>query len=255
MTHKLSRLLVFELVGPMAHFRKFYTNSSSLSYSLPPRTTLMGTIAALLGRERDRYYEELSLEQASIGIGLKLPVRKLMQTVNYLFTKDWKLYDKGRGTQIPLEWVLPRPPGRELRYRVYFTHKRVELIEELYRQLAAERYRYPLYLGLTECPAWIEHPRLYTNEEIEVQHDPSEAIAVGTAIPVERLKEGGIELEPGLRVYKDRMPFDFHSDRRLKAVGEVLWEAEGKPLRLRLSGMVFRLPDDEEAFGVFLALE
>lgn len=251
MAQELSGLLVFDLVGPMAHFRKFYTNSSSLSYSLPPRTTLMGTIAALLGWERDDYYEKLSLELASIGVALKVPVRKLMQTVNYLFTKDWKLYDKGRGTQIPLEWVLPRPPNRELRYRVYFTCERFNLLEELYGQLVAERYRYPLYLGLTECPAWIEHPRLYTHEEIEVQHDPSEAIAIGTAVPVERLKTGGIELETSLRIYKDRMPFDFYPDRRLKAAGEVLWEAEGKPLRLHLSGMVFRLPD-EESFGAFL---
>lgn len=245
----MNQLLVFDLVGPIAHFRKFYTNSSSLSYRLPPRTALAGVIAALLGRKRDTYYEELSLEHARIGVALKVPVRTLIQTVNYLFTKN-EGWDGSQGhTQIPVELVLPQPSAPYLRYRVYFTHADPELTEELNQQLQRERYRYPLYLGLTECPAWVENPQCY---KLQVLQSPTEALPIETAIPASRLA-GEVTLSEGLRIYKDRMPFDFHPDRRLKAVEEVLWEAEGRPLRLPLKGEVFQLPE-QETFGVFLEL-
>lgn len=249
----MKRLLVFDLVGPMAHFRKFYTNSSSLSYHLPPRTALGGILAALLDRERDGYYEELSLERARIGVALKTPVRTFMQTVNYLYTKE-EGWDGSKGhTQIPLELVLPRPPDRVLRYRVYFTHEDEALLEELNKQLQDERYKYPLYLGLTECPAWVKNPRLYKASELRILRDPEKALPVETAVPLPRLA-GNVKLREGLHIYKDRMPLDFHSDRRLKAVSEVLWEAECHPLVLPVRGEAFRLPAQEN-YGVFLELE
>lgn len=249
----MKSLLAFDLVGPMAHFRKFYTNSSSLSYRIPPRTVLIGVIAALLGRERDHYYEELALERARIGVSLKIPVRTLMQTVNYLFTEN-EGWDGSRGhTQIPMELVLPKPPEPLLRYRIYFTHTNEKLVEDLYEQLCQQRYRYPLYLGLTECPAWIEHPQLYQSSELRIVHDPRGVLPIETAVPIRRLT-GSVKLQEGLRIYKDRMPFDFYPDRRLKAVDEVLWEAEGRPLHLAIRGEAFQLPGQEN-FGVFLEFE
>lgn len=246
----MDQLLVFDLVGPMAHFRKFYTNSSSLSYRVPPRTVLAGVIATLLGYERDTYYEELSLERARLGVALKAPVRTLMQTVNYLLTKN-EGWDGSQGhTQIPVELVLPKPPALHLRYQVYFTHTDTSLVEELHQQLQGQRYRYPLYLGLTECPSWVENPQCYSADQLRILRDPSEVLLIQTAIPLSRLA-GEVVLEHGLRIYKDRMPFDFHVDRRLKAVEEVLWEAEGRPLRLRVKGEVFQLKGQAE-FGVFL---
>ncbi len=78
---------IFDLLGPLAHFRQYYTNSSSLSYAFPPRTVLMGTVAAILGWERDSYHEELGLDEARFAVVVKVPVRRLIQTVNYVRTK------------------------------------------------------------------------------------------------------------------------------------------------------------------------
>lgn len=256
MNRRAGPLLVFDVVGPMAHFRKFYTNSSSLSYPIPPRTVLMGLIAALWGFERDSYYEELGLERARLGVALKSPVRSLMQTVNYLFTKN-EGWDGSQGhTQIPLELILPRPPERRVRYRVYFQHRDPERVKGLHAQLERGESRYPLYLGLSECLAWVENVHLYTPEAVCWVHNPEEALPVGTAIPLSRLTElPPLERLQGRRLLKDRMPLDFHPDRRLKAAEDVLWEAEGRPLSLKLRGELFRLPDeevDEEVYGCFL---
>jgi CRISPR-associated protein Cas5h len=245
-------LLIFDLVGPMAHFRKFYTNSSSLSYPFPPRTAIMGVIAALLGRERDTYYKELALENARIGIALKTPFRSVMQTVNYLATdrdnQDW--HGAQRRIQIPLELILPRPPARFLRYRIFFSSRKPDLLEELYERLSQGQYRYPLYLGLTECPAWAENPCLLP--EVNLVSDPKEPLPVETVVPLPKLGElPDLQELRGLRLLKDRIPLDFYPDRKLKAAADVVWEAEGRALPLKLKGEVFPIPEDS-TYGCFL---
>jgi CRISPR-associated protein Cas5h len=76
-------IIIFEISGKFAHFRKFYTNSSSLSYSVPSRTTVEGIIAAILGLERDTYYEKLSLDNCKIAIEKVNKTRKINQSLNY----------------------------------------------------------------------------------------------------------------------------------------------------------------------------
>ncbi|MBC7076121.1 MAG: CRISPR-associated protein Cas5, partial [Syntrophomonadaceae bacterium] len=75
------KVLIFDIKGRFAHFRKIYTNSSSLSYTLPPRTTVMGMIAAILGRERDTYYEEFNSQNMDIAVQKINPTRKIMQSL------------------------------------------------------------------------------------------------------------------------------------------------------------------------------
>ncbi|MCB5267201.1 MAG: CRISPR-associated protein Cas5, partial [Candidatus Cloacimonetes bacterium] len=41
-------ILELRLSGNLAHFRKFYTNASSLSYTIPPRTAICGLVASIL---------------------------------------------------------------------------------------------------------------------------------------------------------------------------------------------------------------
>lgn len=47
-----TKILCFELFGDYAQFRKFFTNMSPLSFSIPPRTVLMGIIGAMLGVDK-----------------------------------------------------------------------------------------------------------------------------------------------------------------------------------------------------------
>jgi CRISPR-associated protein Cas5h len=80
-------LIIFDLAGAYGMFRKFYTNSSSLSYPFPPRTTIAGLIAGIMGYERDSYAEELGLDRCRIAVSVRVPVRRTMQRVNYVMTE------------------------------------------------------------------------------------------------------------------------------------------------------------------------
>ena len=252
-------VVAFDLVGPMAHFRKFYTNSSSLSYHVPPRTVLMGVVAALLGWPREGphnagYYERLHLEQAALGVSLRVPVRTIIQTVNFLATDDGDWHGIKSRTQIPTELVLPKDPDHRavLRYRIFLMHRDPGITREVAEQARAGRYAYPLFLGTAFCPAWVENARLYEPDQV-VWANAAEIVPVDTVVLRERLHGDRLPIAPGLRILPDRMPLDLHPNRTLKAVAAVLWEDNGRPLSLAVQGRRFRLPEDKgEVWHTFL---
>jgi CRISPR-associated protein Cas5h len=58
-------------------------------------------IASMLGKERDIYYESFSTNYCKVGLQIKKPVRRVVQTVNYLNTdrialSTWELVTRLR---------------------------------------------------------------------------------------------------------------------------------------------------------------
>jgi len=246
-------LLAFTLSGPMGHFRKFYTNTSALTYPFPPRTTLMGLIAGLLGEERDTHYEKLSSERLWTAVRMMVPVRIRTYTLNYLFTKGGKFYDKGQGTQIPVAWVLPRLPEKVIRFRVYVSSPDSELWERLVDVFRSRHFHWPPYLGVTEALAWIEEDIWIGEVEYKVHEKP---VLVGTPVIKHAYMELCFEKSQGTRLLVDHFTLDMLSKpyRSPKKTVEVLYEAEGRPFGVFLPYPVFSLPDvsyKEEVFGAF----
>ncbi|BBD73350.1 hypothetical protein HS1genome_1739 [Sulfodiicoccus acidiphilus] len=94
------RLLRVRIKGKMAHFRKVYSNSTSLSYYFPPRTTVLGIMAAALGMERDSYYEKLNWYD--VGVAALTPLRKLVTGEDVLDTDQVSVTKlRGLGVECP----------------------------------------------------------------------------------------------------------------------------------------------------------
>jgi len=246
-TH-IDKLLIFDIKGPMAHFRKFYTNSSSLSYTFPPRTTITGLIAGMMGRERDSYYEEFNSEKCKIAVSIRSPVRKIMQTLNYVQTKKdkggIKAVNLGAGhTQIPLEIVLPLKDNEQLNYRIYFYH--AELFDELRKILEAEKFVYPPYLGMSEFIAEIRFIDSIEQDEIKVLSNPSQPLEIVTPINAKQIQEEGLIFEHSsgetLQYIKERMPIEFTPGRRIKKVGSFVYEKNNNIVKLKIKGNYYRI--------------
>ncbi|MGB9887677.1 MAG: CRISPR-associated protein Cas5 [Moorellales bacterium] len=239
----LERVIVFDLTGFMAHFRKYYTNTSALTYGFPPRTVLMGIVAAVVGWERDSYYE--ILDRGRFGIGIKTPTRRLLQTVNYVRTKKEDLLELRRlgrvpGTQTPLEFLLPAPHCPALRFRVFFNHPDSALLDALAVRLRQGRTYYPLYLGITECPAlalWVDEVEGSSWEVIPA----GSAVALNTVVNVELVKEvlvGGGGATG--RLVRERVPHSFGPGRTLRPPASVIYESDGRPIQVRLGVPAYR---------------
>jgi CRISPR-associated protein Cas5h len=164
MDHK--KALVFDIQGKFAHFRTFYSNASSLSYGFPPRTTVIGIIAAILGLERDSYYDLLSYEKCNIAVSLKQPIRKLIQTVNYIRTKKEDGFNTFKSAvnshlkrtlnTYPISIELLMPVNDEIKYRISFSTPELDVYNELKKMLKSNKSKFPIYLGLSEFLADIE---------------------------------------------------------------------------------------------------
>lgn len=242
----LENVLIFDIRGPLAHFRKYYTNSSSLSYLFPPRTVVVGLIAGLLGLASERYtknkeetyYEKFSNDKCFVAVSIRTKVRRLMQSVNYIKTKTDK-YNKysfealvtgtrGPPTQIPLEILLPENSCDELTYRIYFYH--VELkdkYDELKKRLEEQRFVYPPYMGLTEFLASIDYI-----DEGTVSRNQNRKVELNSVC---KLREVEIDFDDNnLQYNTEKMPTGFLSDRTPLPPEEYLMEVKGDVMKVKL---------------------
>ena len=214
---------IFELSGKIAHWKKFYTNSSSLTYYFPTRTNIIGIIASVLEKERDSYYKIFDKNNLDVGISLSSKIKKKINVVNYINTKDYKEH-----TQIKLELLLPRDIRKEfVKYLVYLRAKNdetTELIKWFAERVNENKFGYGVYLGQRAFIGTIKLIKL--SNEIEMNNSTE----VMTACPKENIK-GNLTFNEDSFYTLDVMPIDFNSNREIQKTEEVIANLNG-PIKL-----------------------
>jgi len=237
-------ILTFEATGIYAHFRKIYTNSSSLSYYFPPPTTVAGMVAAILGRERDSYYEEFGEEKFKVAVRILKPLRKMTHTLNYMYVKGKKdLYCRTTATQIPFEILTGAQD--EVEYRFYLWHKNNDLIFELSDKIKNGKFAFPPYFGAAPFSCFISGGDVKKTEELESES----VISVHSVINIQHVVEDSIEVINGLtRIVKDIVPVSFNSDRVPESTAGVIFDEKCVPIRLKLKTKYFSTGDENIVF-------
>jgi len=220
-------LLSFDIKGKFAHFRAFYTNSSSLSYYFPPRTTIIGIIASILGYERDSYYDKFSKANLDVSVQLLKPLRKITTTINYLRTKkeDIKKLPIER-TLVPIEIIIPEN-DEFLEYRIYLKFKDKYEKEKLKNYIQNKNFIYSPYLGISEFLAYIENLKEY--EEIIEYTDTIHSVLSSDY-------KNNIDVKNNDYIIIDLMPTDMeklNNYRRLKSSKEYIVNPKAKPIKLK----------------------
>ncbi|MBC8587563.1 CRISPR-associated protein Cas5 [Paratissierella segnis] len=218
--------VVFDIEGNFAHFRKFYTNSSSLSYSLPPRTTIEGLLASFLGFERDSYYEKMSSEKLHIAVKKNLPTRSITQTLNYIkATSVSKLNAPDEHTQIPFEVITGGDNEYKVSYRIYAASDE-DYMDELQDRLVKNKLVYPPSLGTVFFQGSVENVSLC---EI-LPEEKEEYVKISSIVLAEEIEE--IKLGE-YQLVKERMPRDFGANRQVKKSGSYIFDQRGKSLEVK----------------------
>ncbi|HOP95644.1 MAG TPA: type I-B CRISPR-associated protein Cas5b [Dictyoglomaceae bacterium] len=233
-------VLVFDLLGKMAHFRKYYTNSSSLSYYFPPRTTITGILAGIIGLERDLYYEQFSEENCKIGISIKSSLRKKINMVNYIWAENLKDINlsKKQHTQIPLEIILPEDYKHLLIYRIFFAHKDEREFEKVKEKIVNEKVCFPPYLGISEFIGKINYVYLGKAEEKYFDN----IVEINSVVNVEYIKNNECNVEPyeNSLYIKELMPFSFDKNRQLRnSPKEFIGEIRNGKIKLKGHGKAY----------------
>lgn len=222
--------LRFVLAGKRAHFRRYYTNSSALSYPVPPPASLLGLLGAALGLGPG-YGEELQgLFLSARPLGRQ---RALMQTLAYLLMKSGGFNRELRGlhpdgrTQVPIQ-LLVGEEGGLLRYEVWLASRDRGLLGRL--RAALEDPYYPLSLGPAFALAWVE--------EVEEREGVLATSWNGEGIGWWKVGCLSGWRASGAKLYRDRFPVLLGADRSPLRVEELALELEGKPLEVEYRGPV-----------------
>lgn len=246
------QVLTFDLVGKMAHFRKYYANNTAMSFSVPPRTTLMGVLAAILGLPRDSYYEVLSGRRLRLGVGVRTPLKKNFHRLNFLKVEASRDLDGSKGhIQLPFEVVTGHDLTRDfVRYQVYVspTAAGQTVFEQLVTQLTTGGGpHFALSLGTANFSATLENVRLYPQAHVR---SSSEVLAFHSTVPTERITRLPATLAggPAISLEEELLPADFVGDqqRELAAMNRVLFSTDGQPLRAQVSGEYIELAEQGE---------
>ncbi len=197
------QVLKVKISGKFAHFRKVISNSTSLSYFFPPRTTAIGILAAAMGLERDSYYGMLAPSGIQVGIEAATPLRKLTMTENFLNTdaiNEKNLRGAGNRVQITREYVVSAK-GDFLSYNLYY----YPINNEMYSSFKSPRY--PISLGPANMLAFIEDVEKIDCEIIDDLSNISVSGAIRDDVDVDESE--GAEL-----IRESDVPREFINERR-----------------------------------------
>ncbi|MFZ2455944.1 MAG: type I-B CRISPR-associated protein Cas5b [Candidatus Altiarchaeia archaeon] len=227
----MNKILIFDVWGDYAHFRRYYTTTSPLTFPIPPRTALCGLIGAIIGleKENNKYLEDLTLDKAFIGLQISPtnPIKKVVLSENLIHTKNAKgpgmnLIDNR--TQILFEFL------KNPKYRIYFYH-----VGDLYNQLKenVEQHKsvYTPCLGLSEHIANFE-----LIEEAKVSSlTQKEYVKISSVIPIKKTAENeGILFASEGEYFSTRIPVEMNCDRIVTKYSDVIFERCGNPIDAKL---------------------
>jgi CRISPR-associated protein Cas5h len=227
----------FDVTADFAHFRKIGNNSAKPSYRIPPRTTVAGMLAAIMGLPRDSYYDLFEPESSAIAVVPKeMPYTYTMgiTTVNTKADDAIQYLPKERSWHHGAEMLTPESYIAYDRqrdtyemlvdpvYRVYVALADEDIHRELAERLSSSRYHYSPSLGLSECLADIRGVDVHSVEPVAV--DSVDSAVYDDAVVVPR---------PGVTVKRERAPLYMEAiegGRRTTEFGNIAYTTEGDRL-------------------------
>lgn len=259
-------IISFKVKGKLAHFRKYYANNTAFSFTIPPRTALMGMVAAIMGWPKDSYYEILASENIRFGIRVLGPLKKSFHRLNFLSIKSVgdlakKLSSDFRGeqgrVQTPFEVVSGWHIGRdEVSYQVFVScfENGANTFSDLKKHLMSKGPIYNISLGTANFTASIFDVCLLTDKEIE-EIETDDFVQMHAALPTHLVKDLKFDKEDQGDynfVEEDLMPGDFKEkgNREVRKMNRLLFSTSSNPLRVKLKGTFYSLKYSDEAINV-----
>lgn len=220
------QVLVFDVWGDYAHFKKRYTTTSPLTHSIPPRTTIAGLISAIAGIQKNKYQEYFTKDKSQIALQVLNPVKKTRISISLISTKSEHLaapplmnYFK-QHTLINFEFL------KDPKYRVYLFHNDAAFYQELKELLKEHKSKYTPSLGLSELICNFKFVGEYKAES----KTPREHVYINSVVPIKNSTTGklaGVEPEEDKKYSIETIPSLMKADREVEEYLDVLVEERG----------------------------
>lgn len=174
--------LSFTVRSSWAHFKRVGRTVTKQTYRIPPRTTVAGMLAAVVGCDRDTYYDVFAGDRSAMAITPLADLRTVNIPTTGLGTDPDQAVTKTAGSRRSYALTYQVTEGdRQLHsyevivdpaYRIDVAVEDAEFYEILRDRLSSGESYYPPSLGKSEY--------LCTIEDVAVDVAPSEAAATDT---------------------------------------------------------------------------
>lgn len=250
------RCLSLTIRADWGHFRRIDRTVTKQTYRLPPRTTVAGMLAAIVGAPRDSYYETFDSDVSAIAVEPVGTTRTVTEPMLGLSTNPDEHFESAGGTG--QKTVQVRYPDSTLNrqlhsyellvdpaYRIDIAVEDEAFYHALANRLATGTTHYPLSMGLSEYLAWIEF-----HGEFAVEPHDDETVEVNSAIPA-----GAESVVPsqGVRTHVERMPAFMEADehgRHTTGFGEYTFTTDESGIEIRSDEITpVRVGDRSVVFG------
>jgi len=206
-------MIYIDVSAELAQFRNFFYNSSVVSYPFFPRSSILGLLASILGKEHDSYYEEFKNSQ--VGLCLKTAITKEIKSVNFLKTDGFK---KNFHSQMKMEYIRSANEER-LTYRIFYEGDN----EEQILQAIKRGDGYLRYMGTTECLADVDSYGKVNYQELKGGRE----YYIDSVIPIDIIASLSFDDENGFFHYeKNRAIYGFRDGRESLGVVDILTETK-----------------------------
>ena len=144
----MDRIIAFDLWGRLAHYKKIYATTTALTYPIPVKTAVYGTVGAIIGLEKNenRYLRHFQPGSCKIGIQVMRPLA--FQRININLRAVFGPMKPTDNRKPTLMEFVHKP-----HYRIYFTHQDRQLLEDLKQCLESKQCVYTPSLGLANLLA------------------------------------------------------------------------------------------------------
>lgn len=245
------RVLVFDVWSDFAHFRRFETTASPLTYPFPTGTAIAGLLAAIAGLPRDSYYNLFSRDNVEFSVRILNPVKKIVIPINIVKTDEDKTFSYGNlkikyfnlNTKAPTPYEFIKEP----KYRIYVLFKNLinptikRLYEKLKQLLENHQTVYTPYLGISEMIANFDFIGDFSPVTLSIRDEIKDLHSVAR---LDRIK---IIIEEGKRYGRETVPLYMDENRVVLEYCNVVYEANGKPLKIR-GGVIYKVGDEHVSF-------
>lgn len=230
---KFSRFIIFDISGEFAHFRKFNTTTSPLTYPVPPRTTLAGMLGAIIGLDRFSFYEIFSRENAFIAVQVINPIRKTSHAFNLIDTKK-SFFNIFNRTQIEFELI------QNAHYRIFVSVLNESIYSKLKENISLNRTYFTPYLGLSQFTAKID----FLTEIVGINKESNNYENIITVLNLSHCnKENPIAFDYSSKYSSNTMAIEMQLQENKKRIvtefADVLVELEGNPIKAFVNNYIY----------------
>jgi CRISPR-associated protein Cas5h len=229
-----NKFIVFDIWADYAHFKKPYTTTSPLTFSIPPISSLMGLISAIIGIDKNKYTSEFSRENSKFGIKITKPVKKVRMGLNLISTnKTFFEIENRKPTKI--EYL------KDPAYRIYFNHTNKDLCDRLIYNLRYHLTEYTVSLGLSENIANFNFVGEYSVGLVS-NNDFQEVTSV---INTNELKKTDVDFSKDGEYFTETIPFWMTEEnepkfaRKVTEYSEVIFERNGKSIWAKPNNLLY----------------